>query len=484
MIGLWTAILLTISASGTVAFAETAQVVPNQVHNSLVASEYSPAAINALSSAPRFSNPTPTTGNVNSLVFLIEFKDVKYNAKYQDPNSRDRVLSPDELRYSLFGPGNSNDSNYPYESVRAYYERASYGKLHFNGLVLPYTTKYNRSHYDTLASKGNGSYGFEELMMEVTKYYEDTISTYDFDTDQDGVLDSIYLSVPLAGDQNDQNWWGTLQTWWINPNFKVAGKQISRYIILDGQPFEQNKKYYNQVWLHETGHALGLPDYYSVKIAGEGNPNFEGFQGLAGYDVMDEITGDHNVFSKLHLGWITPSDLQVAQLSKKEKKYKLQASENAPSALLVPIDSWNGNIYSQYYLIEYNKGTENNATAVSDYLAIKGRWGEIGQPGISEGIRIWHVDATIIDDWWFPGRQMFAYDQNMTQSERKLITHISPNLEGGFYRTGDSFSPSSYPSTAYYSLDRYGRETTLPSGITIRIGDKVNDSYEIFVSRQ
>ncbi|MNJ49457.1 hypothetical protein D3C77_446870 [compost metagenome] len=94
------------------------------------------------------------------------------------------------------------------------------------------------------------------------------------------------------------------------------------------------------------------------------------------------------------------------------------------------------------------------------------------------------MDATIIDDWWFPGRQMFAYDQNMTQSERKLITHISPNHEGGFYHTGDSFSPTSYPSTAYYSLDRFGRETTLPSGITIRIGQKTNNAYDIFVSRQ
>jgi len=52
------------------------------------------------------------------------------------------------------------------------------------------------------------------------------------------------------------------------------------------------------VVIHETGHALGLPDYYDYddKVGPRG--------GVGGLDMMDNNWGDHNPFSKWLLGWL------------------------------------------------------------------------------------------------------------------------------------------------------------------------------------
>ncbi len=58
--------------------------------------------------------------------------------------------------------------------------------------------------------------------------------------------------------------------------------------------------YLPQVDIHETGHLLGLPDYYDYD-ASNGPKG-----GVGGWDMMDSNWGDHNAFSKYLLGWIDP----------------------------------------------------------------------------------------------------------------------------------------------------------------------------------
>jgi len=49
--------------------------------------------------------------------------------------------------------------------------------------------------------------------------------------------------------------------------------------------------------VHETGHMLGLEDYYSY--SGLENP-------CGGVDMMDLNVGDHDAYSKMVLGWVNP----------------------------------------------------------------------------------------------------------------------------------------------------------------------------------
>ena len=53
-------------------------------------------------------------------------------------------------------------------------------------------------------------------------------------------------------------------------------------------------------FIHETGHMIGLDDYYSYD-RGKGD-----YGGLGGLDMMDFNIGDHNGYSKWMLGWLHP----------------------------------------------------------------------------------------------------------------------------------------------------------------------------------
>ena len=54
-------------------------------------------------------------------------------------------------------------------------------------------------------------------------------------------------------------------------------------------------------FIHETGHLLGLDDYYDYN-------DYRGAKGgLYGADMMDNNIGDHGSVNKLLLGWIEPT---------------------------------------------------------------------------------------------------------------------------------------------------------------------------------
>lgn len=57
-------------------------------------------------------------------------------------------------------------------------------------------------------------------------------------------------------------------------------------------------------YIHETGHILGLEDYYSYANSKE-NPEYP----VGGLDMMDYNIGDHMAFSKYLLNWISPKEI-------------------------------------------------------------------------------------------------------------------------------------------------------------------------------
>ena len=61
--------------------------------------------------------------------------------------------------------------------------------------------------------------------------------------------------------------------------------------------------------IHETGHALGLDDYYDY------NDKKGPYGGLGAFVMMDTNQGDHDPFSKAILGWINPTVVYNAKYS-------------------------------------------------------------------------------------------------------------------------------------------------------------------------
>ena len=89
-----------------------------------------------LASLP-YSTALPSSGYPKMLCILVEFNDFPHEFEASLINNK------------LFE--NGIYTQYPYESLRSYYIRSSYGNLHLEGNVLNwYTTQHDRAYYEEL----------------------------------------------------------------------------------------------------------------------------------------------------------------------------------------------------------------------------------------------------------------------------------------------------------------------------------------------
>jgi M6 family metalloprotease-like protein len=378
----------------------------------------------------------PSTGTVKVPVILIDFPDYLHNVN-------DTVTLADS---KFFGNGNSD--NYPYESLKNYYFRSSYGKLNITGTVYGwYTASHIRSYYANLSNSGSCSYGNEALIMEAVNYYHNHgVNFAQYDNDNNGYIDSLY--VKWTGPDNGwaNFWWAYQSNWEANPTFSVDGKKFNKFVwswfsnSAQASPSDSIR-----TDIHETGHLLGLPDYYDYK-SGTGPDG-----GVGGLDMMDSNWGDHNCFSKYILGWISPQIVNSGT-----KKVVFNPSGTTTDSLII-MPGTLINPYQEYYMVQFRKrGTGN------DPLNYHGTDSGLGWPGDypNDGILIWHVDATLNSD----GTD-YLYDNSYTN--HKLLSLVEADglseIESGayadagdYYVPGSVFNPYSNPNSSNYSSNETG----------------------------
>lgn len=222
----------------------------------------------------------PTVGTNKILILCIAFAD------------RPNTVSYSTVTNMVFGAG--SPANFPSESLQRYYLRSSYGQLLMEGNVFGwYTCTNNRSFYkpDGAAYDNYANY---LIIKEAVDYFD--AHGHDFsqyDNDGDGYVDyfAVFWTGPIGAWATF--WWG--YQWWL----------YSANLTKDGVRFYDFSWQWESsspvVLIHETGHALGLPDYYDYdnSIGPRG--------GVGGLDMMDGNKGDHNCFSKFMLDWIEPT---------------------------------------------------------------------------------------------------------------------------------------------------------------------------------
>lgn len=333
-----------------------------------------------LSGAPpsAWGGGMPASGTPKAVVLLVDFPDYP-----SDPaNTQADVYS------KFFGSGSVSDA--PYESLRNFYQRASYNTLTIGGNVLGwYRAGHNRSYYEAL---GSGP-GQEALMSEAMNYFASPAggshNFAQYDNDNNGTIDAVYIKWTGPDNGWSNFWWAYQWSWHSTPSYTVSGKRIGKYIWswIANSSYDGQTVYKPRVDIHETGHILGLPDLYDYDT-GVG-PN----GGVGGLDMMHGNWGDHNSFSKAMLGWITPtvvaSGTQVRSLS--------PSGTSTDAVLIMP--SASGNLFSEFYMAQYRKRSTGNDPA--------------NYP--TDGLTIWHVDATLN-----AGGTNFLYDNSYTS--HKLLT--------------------------------------------------------------
>jgi M6 family metalloprotease-like protein len=392
----------------------------------------------------------PSHGSPKIFVLPIEFPD--------HPHTQD----VSRFQNYLFGDGDPN--NFPYESLKNYYYRSSYGQLTITGDVMPWhMASQNRGYYTN---------DVRPVIMEALDALNDSVDFTQYDNNGDGEID--YFICYWTGE--DTGWNTTFWAWcdisgggFRNDPYKIDGKSLGVYSwVWEKNDKQDEPSFMPRVSMHETGHGLGLPDYYDYK-AGVG-PN----GGLGGMDMMDNAHYDHNAFSKFLLDWM---GAYIVGDSNVIHNLTLRNADTFPDAVVI-MPNQQGLLFDEYFVVENRIRSGNDATeTLPGYTPLD-----------NEGLVIYHVDATLNAKG-----DNFAYDNSYTSHKllRMMEADGQENIEkgngsadaGDFYLEGASFSSATKPNSNsyYYSPKRDGAYVTnISPGWSARSATYINAITSLF----
>ena len=351
----------------------------------------------------------PSKGNPKLLVIPIAF------SNYPAPSNM-----TSRLETTLFG----NAAVTGFESLQSYYYKSSYGQLFIEGTVLaPYQTNKTAAYYENLYLNGNDTVDYD-IMQDAIEYYDSTTDYSLFDSDSDSYIDAIMLvyTAPVSFDSGADLWWAYVYQYYDQQPAKYDDVEMNFYMFVGYDfidelfNFDKNQSipFNATTFIHETGHLLGLDDYYDYDL------NAGPAGGIGGGDMMDYAVGDHNPFSKLLLGWITP---EVS--NKTSGTFTLKPFESSGEALIIP-KLWQGSYFDEYLIIDFYTPTGLNSA-------------HAGYNGLfsTSGIRIYHISAGL-NTYQNADTVYTVYKNNNSDTFHKLIKLIEADGRNDITNTRDS----------------------------------------------
>lgn len=311
--------------------------------------------------APGKITPTfPTTGEVEGLVILAEYQDVKFST----PDIGDV--------YAQLANQENYSGSYASGSVRDYFVDQSSGlfKPHFT-VVGPVTLPHDRAYY-----------GIDEknAQMIIDACEEAKLQGVDFskfDADNDGNVDFVFVVYAgygeAQGGPSESVWpsavdltyesWKTYDGLYLGKSACSCELHGNQGTLLDGIG----------TFVHEFSHILGLADIYDTNRAGSGF-------GMSDWDVMDhgcynddsKTPSGYTAMDKYTVGWLTPVVLENAA-----KDYRLNALSTSNEAFFIvnPAES------NEYYTLEnrqpvkWDKGLPGHGLIISHVHYVRSLWG-------------------------------------------------------------------------------------------------------------
>lgn len=297
-------------------------------------------------------NNFPTTGEVHSLVILVQFADTKFSTVGSDAHQFfNSMLNEPGFTYSNGANG----------SARDFYVNSSNGKFQPQFDVIgPVTLPKKYSYYG--ANKGSSTdnpVALEEFVREACTLADPLVDFSQYDHNQDGFIDNIYFFYAGKGeaDSGDGNAIWPHSAYYADiakeagvtqKSLKLDGIEVGNYTcsneingtIITPQPAGIG------TFVHEFGHVLGLADHYDI------------YYGMAtftpgSFDTMDRASYNNNgntpaafsAYERACLGWL---DLTVLK-NGVDTLNVLPDLNDSNKAYMVPVGGTND---QEYFIME------------------------------------------------------------------------------------------------------------------------------------
>lgn len=383
----------------------------------------------------------------------------RYARRFTDERmgtGRGAEAAREDIRKVYFG----ESSDTQWESLSSFYKKSSYGALNLNGIVAPWYKPYwDWEHPTTTWATAKqwvdayGEYAASRLAAELIEYYSDDVAKHYldlkkedgsdftsgkdflqyFDSNHDGAFDLIEVvySAPFyatdAGNAvydkpiNNDIFWaycGGNSTGTENVERPTISKYafFSYYTFVEGGYFDEAKQTHRN-WtcqevsegvpmdahtlIHETGHGLGLKDYYDTSYSGK-NP-------CGSVDMMDHNVGDHCAYSKSLYGWVNPTVVTGPT------EVTIKSFTETGDCIMVPYrgfykdhEQYGNSFYTEYLMLElYTPTGLNEADSKHNYA------GNYPLCPSIPGVKIYHVDSRLGTFQYNGGWQFIDYTEKI-----------------------------------------------------------------------
>ena len=274
-----------------------------------------------------------------------------------------------------------------WQSVSSYYAASSYGKLNITGEVAPVLQMSITALQASQHLSDDDQPAPDEL---VVKAFESSASYNSYrkthDKNGDGYVDSVVFVYSNEID-SDSGYWAWV--YWNNSDKNAANPSVNSYLWMSYNFFTGSSYAAygsgidSHTAIHETGHLLGLDDYYQY----DKNSTFDPSGAL---EMQSFNIGDQNIYSKFALGWVNPYYVKTES----EVTLKLRSSALYGDAILIN-DSWNHNSMDEYLIIEYYTPQGMNEKDARYRYTPNGK--KANKMYDESGFRIYHVDSRIVE---------------------------------------------------------------------------------------
>lgn len=389
----------------------------------------------------------PSVGTPKLIVIPVQFT----NSKFLDESEAIAVLE------RAFFASNEELGENQWESLKSYYYKSSYGRLDIQGHVSPvYTVNATTDDF------GAGKTSSGQVMQDAVKWLstQHGLNPRDYDYDGDGYIDGVEMvymtDKPTPQGSGDSTWWNYCTVANTTPNkSNPAPHRLfwSRYDYVQNAYYAGTAEHPTldvdaHTIVHETGHMMGLNDYYSYATDSQGGK----VAGPAGcVDMMDQNVGDHNAYSKMMYNWV---DAKVVDGTSKNFEITLNSYTDTGDFLVLRDtneDPWNETPYDEYLIIEYYTPTgvnKKDSTGYPEWMQTSSTGSSVyGHGGTYEipGLQVFHVDSRLGATW-------------------------GDYVDDAFHQTGRGYVDEIRDETEING-DKYISQSGFPHSNTVRSGD-------------